>query len=31
MCNNGFNGNWWIIIVIVLLLGCGGLNGGCGC
>ena len=34
MCNNGFGGCWWIIILILLFSCCGcngiGLNNGCG-
>ena len=33
MCNNGFGGCWWIIILILLFCNCGGgMNwGGNGC
>ena len=35
MCNNNFCGNyWWIIILILLFCNCGGnmwSNNGCGC
>lgn len=32
MCNNGFNGGsiWWIILVLILLCGCGNNGGICG-
>ena len=32
-CNNGWGGNscLWIILLIIILCGCGGCNNNCGC
>ena len=31
MCGFGGNNCWWIIILVLLLVFCGGCGGGCGC